>query len=53
MLEIARAAEAETSKKKKGSYARKRKIAEIIEERDDRESKMISSNLDSDCIVRK
>ena len=51
VLEIARAAEAETSKKKKGSQARKRKIAETIEEEDDREFEMISSDSGSDCIV--
>ena len=51
VLEIARAAEAETSKKKKGRQARKRRIAETIEEEDDREFEMISSDSDSDCIV--
>jgi hypothetical protein len=51
VLEIARAAEAQTSKKKKGRQTRKRKIAETIEEEDDREFEMISSDSDSDCIV--
>ena len=51
VLEIARAAEAETSKKKKGRQARKRRIVETIEEEDDREFEMISSDSDSDCIV--
>jgi hypothetical protein len=51
VLEIAQAAEAETSKKKASKRPRKHGIQEMIEGEEDRELEMISSDSDSDCIV--
>ena len=53
VLEIAKAAETETSKKRTGSRPRKRNIEETIEGGEDRELEMILSDSDSDCIVVK
>lgn len=53
VLEIAKAAESETSKKRTSSRPRKRKIADSIEEGEVQELGGISSDSDSDCIVVK
>lgn len=51
VLEIAKTAEAESSKKKTSKQPRKRSIEEATEKEDDRELEVISSDSDSDCIV--
>lgn len=51
VLEIAKAAESETSKKRTTSQPRKRKIAETNEGEEGRELDVTYSDSDSDCIV--
>lgn len=51
VLEIAKAGETETSKKRTSSRPRKRNTEETIEEGEERELEMILSDSDSDCIV--
>lgn len=51
VLEIAKAAEAETIKKRSHGGTRKRTIEEIIETAEDEEPENFSSDSDSDCIV--
>jgi hypothetical protein len=51
VLEIAKAAESETSKKRATSQPRKRKIAETNEGKEGGELEVLSNDSDSDCGV--